>query len=644
MTDAPVSIGSEPEDDKSSWARSAERSASRGDQDAVTEGDQASGSTSAQTTIKRSLLGLLSAPIREFFARYIFTSLTQRIIFLNMAALFVLVSGILLLNQFRDSLIEAREESLLTQGEIIAAAISARASVDTDSITIDPERLLELQAGESTYPMENELDNLDFPINPEDVAPILRRLISPTRTRARIYDRDGIIILDSDRLYSSGQILRFDLPPVQEKQRDFLEKYWLQFRDWFWQRDLPLYVETPDGNGTAYSEVVTALTGSPGSKTRRTTGGDTVVSVAVPVQRFRAVLGVLLLSTEAGDIDKIIAKERYAIVRTFGVAAAVSALLSILLASTIASPLRRLSDAAERVRLGVKDREQIPDFSDRRDEIGHLSSSLRDMTESLYARIDAIERFAADVSHELKNPLTSLRSAVETLPLVKNKEQHEKLLEIINHDVRRLDRLISDISDASRLDAELARDDAELVDLESLLKGYKETHDNISSSSKLDLPKLTLTITEEKAAGRKGASNTAGGRSKNRNVPVWSVTGHQGRLSQVIANLVENARSFVPQEGGQIDILLTRTKSEAIITVTDNGPGIPPDNTERIFERFYTDRPVGEAFGQNSGLGLSITRQIVEAHEGTIVARNRTDDGETGAEFVVTLPLATANS
>ncbi|MEP0945149.1 MAG: sensor histidine kinase [Rhizobiaceae bacterium] len=597
------------------------------------------------------MLTRLSAPISEIFGRYIFSSLTQRIIFLNMAALFVLVSGILLLNQFRDSLIEAREESLLTQGEIIAAAISARASVDTDSITIDPERLLELQAGESTYPMENELENLDFPINPEDVAPILRRLISPTRTRARIYDRDGIIILDSDRLYSSGQILRFDLPPIAEKQRDFLEKYWLQFRDWFWQRDLPLYVETPDGNGTAYSEVVIALTGSPGSKTRRTTGGDTVVSVAVPVQRFRAVLGVLLLSTEAGDIDKIIAQERYAIVRTFGVAAAVSALLSILLASTIASPLRRLSEAAERVRLGVKNREQIPDFSDRRDEIGHLSSSLREMTESLYARIDAIERFAADVSHELKNPLTSLRSAVETLPLVKNKQQHEKLLEIINHDVRRLDRLISDISDASRLDAELARDDAELVDLEALLQGYKETHDNINATAKLKLPKLTLDVlaTPAVAQRKKSPSGSGASRQRSRKKPNWNISGHKGRLSQVIANLVENARGFVPAKEGQIDISLARSKDHAIITVSDNGPGIPPEDTERIFERFYTDRPSGEAFGQNSGLGLSITRQIIEAHDGTIIARNRGigdsqggSDQESGAEFVVTLPLANA--
>jgi len=573
----------------------------------------------------------LRLKVSRFFGRYVFTSLTQRIIFLNMAALFVLLSGILFLNQFRDSLIEAREESLLTQGEIIAAAISARASVDTDSITIDPERLLELQAGESTYPMESETENLDFPINPEDVAPVLRRLISPTRTRARIYDRDGLIILDSDRLYSGGQILRYDLPPITNKERGLFEEKWLEFRHWFWQRDLPLYIETPDGNGTAYKEVVTALTGGPGSETRRTKDGETIVSVAVPVQRFRAVLGVLLLSTEAGDIDKIISQERYAIMRTFGVAVGVSALLSILLASTIASPLRRLSAAAERVRLGVKNREQIPDFSERKDEIGHLSTSLRDMTESLYARIDAIERFAADVSHELKNPLTSLRSAVETLPLAKKKEQQTRLLDVIEHDVRRLDRLISDISDASRLDAELARDDAQIVELDKLLQGFYDTYSNLGASTRSKNPKITLTIDEpQKPAPKKKSSEQKS---------VWRVSGHEGRLGQVMANLIENARSFVPEKDGRIDIKLVKRGAFAVITVHDNGPGIPSENTKRIFERFYTDRPENEAFGQNSGLGLSITRQIVDAHNGKISATN-VDEG-TGAIFTVALPLIT---
>src|SRR5690606_11263575 len=197
--------------------------------------------------------------------------------------------------------------------------------------------------------------------------------------------------------------------------------------------------------------------------------GERIVSVAVPIQRFRAVLGVLMLSTEGGDIDKIVAAERKAILRVFGVAALVTAILSLLLASTIATPLRRLSAAAVRVRRGVKNREEIPDFSNRQDEIGNLSVAVREMTNALYARIDAIESFAADVSHELKNPLTSLRSAVETLPLARSDASRARLLEVIQHDVRRLDRLITDISDASRLDAELAREDAEKVNLEKFV-------------------------------------------------------------------------------------------------------------------------------------------------------------------------------
>ena len=566
--------------------------------------------------------------ISRFFGRYIFTSLTQRIIFLNMAALFILLSGILFLNQFRDSLIEARVESLLTQGEIIAGAIASQATLETDSITIDPERLLELQAGETTFPVENDNVGIDFPINPEIVAPVLRRLISPTRTRARIFDRDGINILDSDRLYSRGQILRYDLPPLTQKEKNWFSQTWLRFRTWFWQNDLPLYTETPDGNGTSYDEVVTALTGAPSSKTRRTKDGDTIVSVAVPVQRFRAVLGVLLLSTEAGAIDKIIEKERLAIVRVFGVAATVSALLSILLASTIARPLRRLSAAAERVRLGVKSREQIPDFSDRRDEIGHLSTSLRDMTNSLYGRIEAIESFAADVSHELKNPLTSLRSAVETLPLVKTADQRTRLMNVIQHDVRRLDRLISDISDASRLDAELARDDAENVDLTTLLQAYHDNYKNMSDNTSRITPHLNLKISKPPVvAGR-----------KKRIDQQFTVSGHKGRLGQVLANLIENARSFVPDDGGQIDLELQRVGNTVQLSVSDNGPGIPAENTNRIFERFYTDRPGTDSFGQNSGLGLSITQQIVEAHGGKITASNITDAGKTGAIFRVSLP------
>lgn len=570
---------------------------------------------------------------RLAMSRILFSSLFTRIIFLNLAGLIVLVSGILFLNQFRDSLIEARVESLLTQGEIISGAIAARATVETDAITIDPDKLLELQAGESAFPMRNESDNLDFPINPEQVAPILRRLISPTRTRARIYDRDGLIILDSLRLYSRGQILRYELPPLSDNDEGTLANFWARAKSWALSSDHPIYRETPDGNGTAYKEVVSALTGSSASKTRVTVDGDTIVSVAVPVQRFRAVLGVLLLSTEAGDIDKIIRAERFAILRTFVVAAVVTFLLSLLLTRTIARPLQKLSAAAERVRVGEKTREEIPDFSYRHDEIGQLSTSLRDMTNALYGRIEAIESFAADVSHELKNPLTSLRSAVETLPLVKNDGQRKQLLDIIEHDVRRLDRLISDISDASRLDAELAREDTTPVDLENLLQRFHDTYTNMGENTKSHMPKLTLKITKPTGKSKAGQS--------------WLITGHQGRLGQVMANLIENARSFVPKKSGRIDLALTRKGNNAVITVTDNGPGIDPENTERVFERFYTDRPAHEEFGQNSGLGLSITKQIVDAHKGTITVDNvvnaKTGKRE-GAVFTVTIPLANARA
>ncbi len=567
-------------------------------------------------------LSKVTVPLRRFLGHHIFSSLTRRILFLNLAGLAVLVIGILYLNTFRDGLIDARVESLMTQGEIIAGAIAASATVETDSISIDPEKLLELQAGESIGPSSDQLDNLDFPINPERVAPVLRRLISPTRTRARIYDRDANLLLDSRHLYSRGQILRYDLPPVEEEEPDFLERVQKFLFDLFRNRELPVYKEQPGGNGAAYPEVIKALTGSPSTIVRVSEKGEQIVSVAVPIQRFRAVLGVLMLSTEGGDIDKIVMAERKAILRVFGIAALVTASLSLLLASTIANPLRRLSAAAVRVRRGVKNREEIPDFSDRQDEIGNLSVAVRDMTNALYARIEAIESFAADVSHELKNPLTSLRSAVETLPLAKNEASRSRLMEVIQHDVKRLDRLITDISDASRLDAELAREDAGRVDLKKFIG------DLVAVSREASHHKKAVEIELKVAKLPQGAKG-------------YFAQGHDLRLGQVITNLIENARSFVPDERGRITISLARAGKFNIVTIDDNGPGIRADNIDRIFERFYTDRPSSEAFGQNSGLGLSISRQIVEAHGGTLTAENipGTKPGEIrGARFVVTLP------
>jgi two-component system, OmpR family, sensor histidine kinase ChvG len=557
----------------------------------------------------------------QFFFALSFSSLTRRIVSLNLAGLVALVACILYLSQFRAGLIDAEAQSLQIQAEIIAGAIAASATVDTNTITIDPDRLLDLKPGE-TYGAPDESSGLDFSINPERVAPVLRRLISPTKTRARIFDRDGGIILDSRNLIVSGDVLRFELPPPSLEKPGIAERTMIAIRTWLNRGDLPLYRELGPENGNGYQEVVKALNGQKGSMVRVNERGEVIVSVAVPVQRFRAVHGALMLSTQGGDIDQMVTAERLAILKVGGVAAAVMIVLSLLLASTIAGPVRRLADSAERVRRRIRTRVEIPDFTRRRDEIGHLSGALRDMTDALYNRIEAIEMFAADVAHELKNPLTSLRSAVETLPLARNESSRARLLEVIEHDVKRLDRLISDISDASRLDAELQRQDMAPVDVRRLLTT------------------LTSVANETKLGHDVGVQIRFDGRSAN---DTFSVPGHDSRLGQVISNLLVNAQSF-SQAGGKVRITCRRVRSEIEIVVDDDGPGIREDALERVFERFYTDRP-HQGFGQNSGLGLSISKQIVEAHGGRIWAENRAGppnaDGEAtvaGARFVVRLP------
>jgi two-component system sensor histidine kinase ChvG len=541
---------------------------------------------------------------------------------LNLAGLVALVASILYLSQFRAGLIDARAQSLLVQADIIAGAIAASATMDTNTITIDPERLQDLKPGE-TFGAPDEFSGLDFPINPERVAPVLRRLISPTKTRGRIYDRDGALILDSRSLYGRGDVLRFELPPPAFEKPGMAERTMIAIRTWLNRGDLPLYRELGPENGAGYREVADSLKGQKSSMVRVNDRGEVIVSVAVPVQRFRAIHGALMLSTQGDDIDQMVTAERLAILKVGGVASAVMIMLSLLLASTIAGPVRRLADSAERVRRRIRTRVEIPDFTRRRDEIGHLSGALRDMTDALYNRIEAIEMFAADVAHELKNPLTSLRSAVETLPLARNESSRSRLLGVIEHDVKRLDRLISDISDASRLDAELQRQDMTPVDLRRLMT----TLTSVANETRLGHD----VAVEIRFEGR-GPADT------------FSVPGHDSRLGQVISNLLVNAQSF-SEAGGKVRIVCRRVRSEIEIVVDDDGPGVREDALERIFQRFYTDRP-HQGFGQNSGLGLSISKQIVEAHGGRIWAENRPGpagpEGEytvSGARFVVRLPV-----
>ena len=369
-------------------------------------------------------------------------------------------------------------------------------------------------------------------------------------------------------------------------------------------------------------EVYTALRGGVAKLERVNSEGELIVSVTVPIQRFKAVLGVLMLSTEGGDIDEVVRAERMQILQVFMVALAISLALSVLLANTIARPIRKLAEAAEaggarEARPINPQRIRFPDLTARPDEIGYLSSALRRMTEALYDRIDAIESFAADVAHEIKNPLTSLRSAVETLRIAKTPEMQARLLAVIEKDVQRLDRLVTDISNASRLDAELTREEMDAFDMAELVR--------------------TIVDLNTVQADEKGASLAI-----TPMVEELIVRGLQGRIGQVLQNLVGNALSFSePGETVTVSAFIT-TRGALRVTVEDQGPGIPPDNLRTIFERFYSERPDHEEFGNHSGLGLSISKQIIEAHGGTIWAENiKSSDPDaqpTGARFVFELP------
>jgi two-component system sensor histidine kinase ChvG len=596
--------------------------------------------TAAPGRLTRARYRLRARQLWRGFVSRFSSSLTRRILVLNLGGLLVLVVSFLYLNQFRADIIDARVQSLQTQGENIAALIAASAAVETDTIIIDPEKLLQLQPGESSPPAEADDQSIEFSINPERIGPLLRKM-TPPGARARVYDRDGFPILDSLSLSTRDTIAHSDLPRAvaPPEETAIFERAWNAVKKRFAPIEQRRGDEARVGESKTPPEVANALLGRTQSVVRLNSKGQTIVSVGVPIQRLRAVRGALLLSTQGGDIDAMIASERWAILRIFLVLASVMSVLSVLLAGTIAEPVRKLAEAAERVRRGIKSRQQIPDFTNRSDEIGHLSGALRDMTVALYNRIDAIESFAADVAHELKNPLTSLRSAVEILPRVREGASRDRLLDVIQHDVRRLDRLISDISDASRLDAELAREDSACVDLVALLQAVVAL---AQDSPRWRDVGVRLKIEETKGAPRR-----------------LQIVGHDSRLAQVMTNLIDNARSF-SAPGGEVRVTVRPTRSEGEderieISVEDDGPGIPPHALERIFERFYTDRPE-QGFGQNSGLGLSISRQIVEAHGGRIWAENRplsaaaqatAGDGENsstrhsaGARFILSLPAA----
>jgi two-component system sensor histidine kinase ChvG len=531
------------------------------------------------------------------------TSLTRRIVGLNLIGLGLLVAGVLLLNDFRGKLIELRTSSLETQGKIIAIAIAESALSDPELTRLDPDRA---QA-------------------------VLQRLSEPAQVRAQIFDRGGRLMRDTALIPHHGGPLQIEVLPVTRWDGGDAIMAWID--DALRAVRAALFSDGPDeetlGGVAQAQEVFAALGGAVARGERVNERGELIVSVSIPISRLRAVLGVLVLSTQGGDIDAIVHSERMSILQVFLVALATSIVLSVLLANAIARPLRRLAAAAEASerggrgtdedaaapRPGARRRVEIPDFTARHDEIGDLSGALKRMTSALYTRIEATEAFAADVAHEIKNPLTSLRSAVETMRLARGEDAKERLLRVIEHDVVRLDRLVTDISNASRLDAELVREARETFDLRALLAQLVEYN-------------------AERAAERHAVLT---GDLPQDPIPVLGI---EGQLAQVFVNLIDNAISFSP-EGGRILVRARRRDDgDVVVTVEDDGPGIPDENLGSVFERFYSERPDTEGFGDHSGLGLSISRQILSAHGGDIRAENIGPQGDPrrGARFVVELP------
>ncbi len=568
--------------------------------------------------------GLASRKARRSVWNWLPTgSLAWRISIINIVGLILLSVGILYFNQFRQSLINARIDSLQVQAQIIAAAIAGSATADTSSIVIDPSKL---DSGSSDDTDNSNLDTSDyyFPITPDTAGPVLRRLLANTTIRGQIIDTDGNLVVDSNLLNYGGDIIQTSInPPDDLTLSERIIGIVNAVSDWFFGHDYPSHQDYGLNNNQDRPEISGALNGATISVVRLNARHDIIVLVSVPIQRFRAVQGALVLSTKGGEIDNVLRGERRVVYMTFAFTALVALLLSALLARTIARPIRRLSAAADRVRRGIShSRVEIPDFTSRSDEIGQLSGSLRHMTQALYNRIAAIEAFAADVAHELKNPLTSMRSAVETFHYARTDEQRGKLIDIVVHDVQRMDRLISDISDASRLDAELARSEVQPLDFAKLLENIVR---HANDTAKPGAAFVHLHVQEMKG-----------------NLSPFVVLGHDSRLGQVFRNLIDNARSFTAQ-GSTLQVRLRRVGEDVEVRVEDSGPGINPENLEKVFERFYTDRP-NQSFGGNSGLGLAISRQVIEAHRGRIWAENRygraNEKGEKpvlGARFIVRL-------
>jgi two-component system, OmpR family, sensor histidine kinase ChvG len=497
-------------------------------------------------------------------------SLRARILVVNIIPLLVLAGGFFYLDSYRTQLIEERTERLAVETRLAAAAITAA--------------------------------------HADELQPLLTRIGVADRMRLRLY-RDGGAPLDSWTGAEPTYTLR---DPSEEPWRRHVARALDKTIDRVVGAEVPEpFVEPPVDRAAAWPEVVRARqTGKVETAIRRAPARTPIISAAVPI----AGRGTLLVTSDQRDVIRTVRAERFWLGLVLLGTAALTVALSLWLARTIARPLRRLALAAHRVRLGRSREVQVPRLPSRRDEIGTLARALSDMSQALRQRIDATEAFAADVAHEMKNPLASLRSAIDSLERITDPELRERLLTVIRDDVRRLDRLITDVSEASRMDAELSRARFETVDVGHMIEQL-------------------VAAREERGVPRN--VRLAFGRP-HRGTAVVFGDGH--RLARALENLIDNAISFSPS-GGLVQITATRDGGQIVLRVEDDGPGVPADQRYAVFNRFHSIRPEGEEFGRHSGLGLAIAKAIVEGHQGHISVTDR-DDANQGARFVIRLPAA----
>ncbi len=519
--------------------------------------------------------------------------LARKIIACNLAAILLLAAGMVAMNPFRDSLIAQREAGLVTEAELVAGVFEAGLARAADPVLgrgLDP-------------------------------AATLAALDLPGPSEVFVFDPAGNLLATTRDRPRSG---RTDAPPpMQRPGRTLLADLADRALDAV-AGMLPARPGASPAQTRRLADrlVARSLAGGTHVETDLVRDGDAVFAAATPIRHAGGIAGAVALTSGAGEIEALLRGQLSRLLELVAVAALVSIGLGLVLAATIARPLAALAAAAERGRArdarGMRrGRVQIPDLSARRDEIGRLSGALGAMVAALYDRIDANEQFAADVAHEIRNPLASLRSAVGSLRRVEGTEQRARMLEVIEHDVRRLDRLVSDISNASRLDSDLVRQEQESVDLTALLGSLAE---HFGTEARARGIALCAELPAEPLA----------------------IVGLENRLAQVFVNVIGNALSFCGP-GGSIRLGAWRVGGRIRIAIEDSGPGIPPAALGRIFERFYSERPAAQ-FGDNSGLGLAISKQIVEAHGGAIWAENVTPPGAgpeadpTGARFVIDLP------